>query len=151
GHGTAETYDDGYDGHGTHVASYAAGRLHGVAKNAHIYSLRATGPPGDGTNCRDGTAVINAVNWITAHGVGPGVVNLSFCCGDDALHQAILTSIQQKGFLYTLSAGTGGSVKDHWGDGLATHALVVAGTDQEDKPLATTYGPLLSLFAPAKG
>jgi hypothetical protein len=156
-----ETYDDGYDGHGTHNASYAAGNQAGVAKNAKIYSLRAQGASArhqvspDGPGCGNAAAnpslaVKAAVEWITKNGQRPAVVNLSFCCYAGPVWHAIHSSIAA-GFTYALSAGTGGDVVDHWGIQLAREALIVAGTRIDDSPLATTYGESLSLFAPAQG
>jgi subtilisin family serine protease len=156
-----ETYDDGYDGHGTHNASYAAGRQAGVAKNAKIFSLRAQGASAhgqvspDGPGCGDAAtqpslAVKAAVDWITQHAQRPAVVNLSFCCYASSVWEAIHSSISA-GFVYSLSAGTGGDVVAHWGGQLAKEALIVGGTRIDDSPLATSYGGALSLFAPAQG
>jgi aqualysin 1 len=156
-----ETYDDGYDGHGTHNASYAAGRASGVAKNARIFSLRAQGS--DGPACGDGLnegAMKAAVDWVTANGRKPAVVNISFAfgstnaCSEGVCVADVLTAIHHSiaaGFVYTLSGATGGSVDSHWGAQIPTEALVVAGTDSSDTPIGSGYGPLLALFAPAKG
>jgi subtilisin family serine protease len=164
-----QTYDDGYDGHGTHNASYAAGREAGVATNARIYSLRAQGPGGpvsaDGRACGDNNnqgALKAAVEWITANGRKPGVVNISFAfpsitpcgAGDGTCVSDLLSTIRKSiaaGFVYTLSGGSGGPVPTHWGSELAKEALVVAGTDRANTPLGSKYGPLLALFAPAQG
>jgi subtilisin family serine protease len=153
---------DGWDGHDTHVASYAAGTLSGVAKRARIYSLRTTWQTPDGTaanggdHCVNGSAVADAINWITINGHRPAVVNYSGGSGDAAVRKAILESIDA-GFGFTLSGNTGGLVSLHWGDQVAAKALVVAGTDSGDRALndspsgTTHYGPLLALYAPAKG
>jgi subtilisin family serine protease len=152
-----ETYDDGYDGHGTHVAGFAAGLSSGVARNARIFSLRAQGPSRngaslDGPACGDGAnsaAVMAAINWVTQNGEKPAVVNLSFCCFASDVRDAIQASITA-GFVYSLSAGTGGDVVAHWGSQLGGEALIVGGTRANDTPLATySNGP--TLFAPAQG
>jgi len=160
-----ETYDDGYDGHGTHNASYAAGTLSGVAKNATIWSLRAQGS--DGPACGDGKdagAMKAAVDWINANATAPAVVNISLALradgcddergGDGVCVSALLSSIRTsigKGFIYTLSGGTHGSVGSHWGTWIPSHALVIGGTNQSDNALNANadYGALLALFAPA--
>jgi aqualysin 1 len=147
---------DGFDGHGTHDASYAAGNLSGVAKRANIFSLRASwqGDHNDAANggpqCDDDTAVVQAINWITAHHRLPAVVNMSFGRGSSVVQQAIAKSIDA-GFVYTLSGNSGGSVSDHWGTEVPTKALVVGGIKTGDSPLGSGYGPLLALYAPADG
>jgi subtilisin family serine protease len=148
---------DGYDGHGTHVASFAAGRHSGAATNAHIYSLRVKGP--EGRDCATEQAIVNAVDWIVANN-GPtrAVVNLSLRATTDAVHTAIHNSINPRsgfGFTYTLTGNTGGSVDKSWGSVIPNEALVVGGTDSQDNPIANLvtnpYGQRLALFAPAKG
>jgi subtilisin family serine protease len=153
---------DGWDGHETHVASYAAGTLSGVAKNARIYSLRTTWqtPEGaaanGGAHCANGSSVADAINWITVNGLRPAVVNYSGGRGGAAVQDAILRSIGA-GFVFTLSGNTGGLVSGNWGDQVPTKALVVGGTSSDDRALndsssgASHYGPLLAVYAPAKG
>jgi subtilisin family serine protease len=148
---------DGYDGHGTHNASYAAGLHSGAATNAHIYALRVRGP--EGGDCATEQAIVNAINWIVANnGPARAVVNLSLRVTTDAVHSAIHNSINPPsgfGFTYTLTGNTGGSVDQIWGNVIPNEALVVGGTDSQDNPIANVtthaYGPLLALFAPAKG
>ena len=148
---------DGYDGHGTHNASFAAGRHSGTATNARVYALRVKGP--EGGDCATEQAIVNAVNWIVANN-GPtrAVVNLSLRATTDAVHTAIHNSINPPsgfGLTYTLTGNTGGPVDRIWGSLIPSEALVVGGTDSQDKPIANLatnpYGPLLALFAPAKG
>lgn len=133
------------DGHGTLNASLAAGSTLGVAPGATIAVLRAAG----GAGC-EGTAdaARRAVDWITANGRTPAVVNLSFRFSDTALNEAIVRSMAA-GFTYTLSAGTAGEVTRYWGTSVPALALVVASTDDRDTALRDDYGPALTLFAPA--
>ena len=161
-----ETYPDGYDGHGTHVASFAAGLSAGVAKNATIHALRAQGPDPDGNGplpstdgaaCGQGNnqALTAAVNWVYDHAIPPAVVNISFGGGDtEGLFDAIdkprpdgQPAADQK-FLFVLSGASGGLVSHHWGAAIPLRALVVGGTRIDDTPLSADYGPLLGLYAP---
>jgi subtilisin family serine protease len=161
-----ETYPDGYDGHGTHVASFAAGRHAGVAKNATIHALRVQGPDpdgngpspsGDGPACGEGNnkALTAAVNWVFDHAVAPAVVNISFGGGDtEGLFDAIdrprpngQPAADQK-FLFVLSGASGGLVSSHWGAAIPLKGLVVGGSRIDDTPVSIDYGPLLGLYAP---
>lgn len=63
---------DGY-GHGTHVATTAAGTTYGVAKKAKIVAVRVLGNDGSGTTA----GVIAGVDWITKNHSGPSVANVS--------------------------------------------------------------------------
>ena len=74
--------------------------------------------------------------------------------GSQSQRQANLASIAA-GFTYVLGAGTGqGSDTDigGWGSQVASQAMVVAGTDDRRNNVGgADRGPLLSLWAPAKG
>ena len=146
---------DGFDGHDTHVASYAAGRLAGVATNARIYSLRTTWQ-GDDSNavdggefCRHGSdtdvAVAAAIDWIRLHGreehgAGPAVVNYSGGRGNASVRRAILEATDA-GYLFTLSGNTGGAVERHWGscdaNPVQTAACRGRRSSSEGRPSAT--------------
>lgn len=164
---------DGFDGHDTHVASYAAGRLSGIATNARVYSLRTTWQRDDsnavdgGDFCRGGSdtdvAVAAAIDWIrlhgrTEHGAGPAVVNYSGGRGNASVRRAILEATRA-GYLVTLSGNTGGAIEINWGSCDADlsipcvprQALVVGGTTERDTPLGSGYGDLLGLYAPGAG
>jgi subtilisin family serine protease len=145
------------DSHGTHVASLAAGAVFGVAKGARIHSAR--------TNCggdlgNQVAAATRAVNHVIATGAHPGVINLSFRYGSVPLNRALHDAIAA-GFVVTLSAGCAGDVAQYWSVGVAegapdltSEALVVAGTDAQDRAGyagAPPYGRGLSLFAPGIG
>jgi len=137
-------------GHGTHVASNIAGQTLGVATAARVHALRilACG----GTTRTDLAAAIRAVDWITAHGQKPAVVNISAARWDTpetALDEAIRRSIRA-GFVYVLSAGGMGDIGAFTPQRVG-EAITVASTTKDDKAANAEYGPRLTLFAPGVG
>jgi subtilisin family serine protease len=134
-------------GHGTHVASNLAGHTYGVARAARVHALRVL--PCTGTTRTDFAATVRAVNWITAHGSKPAVVNISparWSTPDTALDEAIRASVRA-GFTYVLSAG---GVDDlaAFSPQRVEEAIVVGSTDPSDGAASGGYGPRLTLFAP---
>jgi len=148
----SETADDcdppsAQSGHGTHVASMLAGRTFGVAPAARIHALRIL--PCTGTTRTDLAATIRAVDWITAHGIRPAVVNISparWQTAETALDDAIRRSIAA-GFTYVLSAGSVGDL-DAFTPQRVHEAITVASTTRSDEAVDSGYGPNLTLFAP---
>jgi subtilisin family serine protease len=134
-------------GHGTHVASILAGRTFGVARAARIHALRIL--PCTGTTRTDFVAAVRAVNWITAHGSKPAVVNVSparFETSDRSLDEAIARSIKA-GFVYVLSAGGFPNV-DAFSPQRVADAIVVGSTNATDAAVQPNYGAHLTIFAP---
>jgi subtilisin family serine protease len=134
-------------GHGTHVASILAGRTFGVARKVRVHALRIL--PCTGTTRTDFTAAVRAVNWITAHGSKPAVVNISparFETADRSLDEAIARSIGA-GFVYVLSAGSTPNL-GNYSPQRVPEAITVGSTDASDVAKQGGYGPRLTLFAP---
>ncbi len=134
-------------GHGTHVASILGGRSFGVATGVRLHALRIL--PCTGTTRTDFDAAIRAVDWITAHGLKPAVVNISparWQTADTRLDEAIARSIAA-GFVYVLSAGGIADVTQY-APQRVPGAITVASTDRDDRAANHQYGPALTLFAP---
>jgi subtilisin family serine protease len=146
GHGSAEDCH----GHGTHVAGSAAGGTWGVAKSAPIWAARVV-------NCSGGGQVsmaIAAVDWVTANGLRPAVVNMSLGYGDvQSLRDAVENSIAA-GVNYSVSAGNGdflGRPQDacKQSPGGAPNAITVGATSSSDTEASfSNYGPCVDILAP---
>jgi subtilisin family serine protease len=133
-------------GHGTHVASILGGQSFGVAPGVRLHALRIL--PCTGTTRTDIAAAIRAIDWITAHGRKPAVVNISplrWLTTETTVDDAIRRSIAA-GFVYVLSAG-GMDDLAPYSPQHVKEAIVVASTAQNDAALHTA-GPLLTIFAP---
>lgn len=147
--GDAEDCDPS-DGHGTHVADILGGRRFGVAAGASIHALRIL--PCTGTTRTEIDAAVRAVEWITAHGRHPAVVNISparWDTADTTLDAAVERSIRA-GFVYVLSAGGVGDVTRFTPQRVAD-AITVASMSPDNRAVGTRYGPQLTLFAPGVG
>lgn len=94
---------DNYDcgGHGTAVASVAAGTVYGVAKKATVHPIRVIGCDGIGA----AADVLTAIDWVTGSAPRPAVVNMSWQTGpQEELDNAIRASITA-GVTYVIAAG----------------------------------------------
>ena len=134
-------------GHGTLVASLIGGATFGAAPDVRLHALRIL--PCTGTTRTEWSAAVRAVDWVTAHGRKPAVVNVSparWTTRDTSLDDAIRRSIRA-GFVYVLSAG---GVEDlaAYSPQRVAEAIKVGSTDAADRAVQSGYGHTLTLFAP---
>jgi subtilisin family serine protease len=138
-------------GHGTHVAGTIGSTTYGVAKRVNLVSVRVANCSGDVA----ATNLVAGVNWVTAQGVRPAVVNVSIAFPqiEAALETAITNSIAS-GITYAIGAGNGdsnGNPRDACGVSPARvpNALTVGATDANDRRVSyTNFGPCVDIFAP---
>ncbi|MFE5793136.1 S8 family serine peptidase [Streptomyces sp. NPDC056503] len=138
-------------GHGTHVASIAAGtgaasggRYKGVAPGAEVISGKVLDDEGYG----DDSAVLAGMEWAAAEGAD--IVNLSLggpdSPGVDPLEAAVDRLSAEKGILFAVAAGNDGEAgaSTVGSPGSADAALTVGAVDHEDRlaPFSGT-GPRL--------
>ncbi|MFF0473859.1 S8 family serine peptidase [Streptomyces sp. NPDC004284] len=127
-------------GHGTHVASIAAGtgaksggRYKGVAPGAKVISGKVLDDEGYG----DDSAVIAGMEWAAAEGAD--VVNLSLggpdTPGTDPLEATVDRLSAEKGILFAVAAGNEGEsgASSLGSPGSADAALTVGAVDKDDK------------------
>lgn len=136
--------DDG-NGHGTFVASVAAGTAYGVAKNATIVGVRVLNNSGSGTTA----GVIAGIDWVTANATRPAVANLSLGGGASSTLDAAVRRSINAGITYTIAAGNSGVPATGTSPARVTEALTVGATDATDTRASwSNYGTALDLFAP---
>ncbi|GAA3896666.1 S8 family serine peptidase [Streptomyces gulbargensis] len=136
-------------GHGTHVASIAAGtgaksggRYRGVAPGAELISGKVLDDDGHG----DDSSVLAGMEWAAAEGAD--VVNLSLggpdSPGTDPLEATVDRLSAEKGILFVVAAGNEGEAgaSTIGSPGSADAALTVGAVDHEDRmaPFSST-GP----------
>jgi subtilisin family serine protease len=141
------TAQDGY-GHGTFVATVAAGTTYGVAKKAKVVAVRVLGNDGSGTTA----GVIAGVDWITANHVADSVANVSLGGGASAtLDTAVRNSIAS-GVTYSIAAGNSGALASAYSPARVATAITVGATTSSDARAGySNYGSTVDLFAPGSG
>ena len=138
------------EGHGTHCAATAAGKTYGVAKKAHIYSLRALGC--DGTGAVSG--IVEGMDFIAKqvkNGVHKGPVVFSMSLGvkqSVSLNTAIQRSAQ-KGIIAVGAAGNQGGDSCDYSPASARVGIAVGATDRDDDTVSfSNAGECTDVYAP---
>ena len=151
--GDGRNYD--CNGHGTHVAGTVgakddASHIVGAAPGIALTGLKVLGCDGTGSM----SSIIAAVDWVTANGTKPAVVNMSL--GGDALRSlddAVRRSASA-GFLYMIAAGNSGANACSYsparaGAGTSNGIVTVAATDSSNRePSWSNYGSCVDIWAP---
>lgn len=125
-------------GHGTHVASIAAGtgaksagKYKGVAPGAKLLNGKVLGDDGSG----DDSGILAGMDWAVEQGAD--VVNLSLGGGDtpeiDPLEAQVNKLSKEKGVLFAVAAGNDGAEETIGSPGSAETALTVGAVDDADK------------------
>ena len=136
-------------GHGTHVAGTVASRDYGIAKSAHLYSVRVLDANGSGTD----SGVISGIQWVIEKHKTTGrqsVINMSLGgSASPALDQAVCEAIAA-GVNVAVAAGN-----DMKADACSTsparvkQALTMGASDDgDDAAYFTNVGECVDLFAP---
>ncbi|GAA4889969.1 S8 family peptidase [Streptomyces coeruleoprunus] len=139
--------EDGH-GHGTHVASTAAGSAYGVAKKAKIVAVRVLNNSGSGTTA----GVVAGIDWVTKNHSGPSVANMSLGGGaSTAIDTAVRNSIAA-GVTYAVAAGNENVDASTRSPARVTEAITVGATTNTDARASySNYGATVDLFAPGSG
>jgi hypothetical protein len=138
-------------GHGTHVASIAAGATVGVARAADIAALRVLGPDNTGPN----SGIIAALNWLANpfNIEPPATVNMSLGGWSPAILSNIyynaLAAVSGRGIPIVVSAGND-AYPALWSlPSNSADTLTIGATGILDRPAVfSNNGPTVDLWAP---
>ena len=135
-------------GHGTHVASLAAGKTFGVARGANVYSVRVL----DCSNAGPWSVVLDGLDYVTrviAQRMRPAVVSMSLSGGFTRSVNDAIQTVHSRGITVVVAAG------NQFGDACqrtpasSPYAITVAGSASGDGIYGfTNYGRCVDIFAP---
>ena len=141
-------------GHGTHVASTAAGSGYGVATSARIVPVRVLDCTGSGSV----GSIITALDYIRSYPMNGrrGVVNMSLGGGTSDSLDVAVTNLINAGFVVVVAAGNDGGDLDPAQRDACNHsparvpaAITVGASDITDaRAFFSNTGTCLDLFAP---
>ena len=134
------------DGHGTHVASTAAGTRYGLAKRATVHAVRVLDCGGAGTT----SEVLAGLDWVAANHQSPAVVNMSLSnTTRTAALDAAVAGLVSRGVAVAVAAGNSGRDACRESPGASPAVLTVAATNRSDtRPGFSNYGRCVDIFAP---
>jgi len=140
-------------GHGTHVASTAAGNAYGVARKAKIVGVMVLGPDGRGSNA----GVMGGIDYAVSQAISKGekaVINMSLGGSFSAtLNDAVNTAFSL-GVVVVVAAGNENQDACLVSPASADKAVTVGATTQtptkdgDQRASYSNYGSCVDVFAP---
>jgi len=120
------------NGHGTHVATTAAGSKYGVAKNATVVPVRLLNCAGSGSY----SGVIAALDWILSpsntNSKSNAVLNLSIGGGKSSSVNEAITRLTNAGIAVVVAAGNSNLDACNYSPASAASAITVGSTTVSD-------------------
>ena len=143
---TIATTSNDCSGHGTSVASVAAGKTLGVAPQATIVPIRVFSCAGTGYQSYS----IEALSWVASnHPGGPAVINMSLGGDYSYAYNAAVQTVIDRGFTVVVSAGNETSDACWASPASARNAITVGATDRNDAmSYFSNYGSCVDIMAP---
>lgn len=147
------------NGHGTLVASLAAGTVFGIAKDASLEAVQVLPANGMGTT----PPIAAGIDYVIAHRhSGPNVINMSINTnGLSTVLDAAVEKAISAGIIFVASAGNTNQSSCGISPGDASQIISVGATSYTattttdslwtDPPDASNYGPCVTVFAPGGG
>ena len=139
------------NGHGTHVASLAAGKTYGAAKKARIYSIRVLDCNGRAGYSTLMEAADFFLSGIIASRGRPAVVSMSLSGYYSYTFNAFVKRLYEEGIIMVAAAGNDWDDACYYSPASSPDLITVGGSDSEDGTYsATNAGSCVDIFAPAE-
>ena len=137
-------------GHGTHVASLAAGKTYGAAKKARIYSIRVLDCNGRASY----STLIEAADFLSgiiASRGRPAVVSMSISGRYSYTFNAALKRLHNESIIMVAAAGNDRSNACSYSPASSPYLITVGGSNSKDGTYsATNTGSCVDIFAPGE-
>ena len=132
-------------GHGTEVASVAAGLRVGVAKKANILVAQVLDCEGQGQN----SDLVSALDWIISNHKKPAVLNLSVGGPPSKSVDDAVNAVISRGVPVVVAAGNSGIDACTQSPSRVDSAIVVgASNESNERASFSNYGSCVDIFAP---
>jgi hypothetical protein len=136
------------NGHGTHVASLAAGVGYGVATAALIYPVNIMSCTGTGTVYSLAKGVTWIINQMTIT-KKRSIVNLSIESNANPLIDALVTNLFKNNVIVVVAAANFNEDACNYSPARAVNAVTVGGTSNDDSKFSgSNYGKCVDVYAP---
>lgn len=133
------------NGHGTHVASTAAGEEFGVAKESNIIGLRVLGCNGSGAT----SAIIEALDWMAENAEKPAVANMSLGGSSSQTLDEAVQAVVARGIPVVVAAGNSNADACSGSPNRVPEAVTVGATDNRDRRSSfSNHGSCVDIMAP---
>ena len=135
-------------GHGTHVASSAAGTKYGVAKKATIHAVRIFDCEGSTTYA----ALMGAMDFVAQDCNGRlCVANMSLGSGKSSALNEASTNLVNSGVVVTVAAGNENQDACNFSPASADKVITVGSTTSKDeRSYFSNFGSCLNIYAPVR-
>merc|ERR1719203_1131425 len=130
------------NGHGTHVAGTAGGKVYGVAKRATIHAMK--------TCCGSGGNTLAGMDWVTRKASKPAVMTMSLgSYSTPESSRVAVDAVVAAGITVTVSAGNRGTPSCDKSYTFIRSAIGVGASDSSNRRASfSNYGECNAIFAP---
>merc|ERR1719330_513148 len=130
------------NGHGTHVAGTAGGKLYGVAKKATLHAMKVC--------CGSGSNVYGGMDFIAQKAIKPAVMTMSLgSYSTPEASRVAVDAVVAPGVTVIVSAGNRGTPSCEKSYTFIASAIGVGASDESNKRASfSNYGECNAIFAP---